>query len=95
MTTDTLDVRIDEVILPYDDADDPNLKTHIVNPPANLHIWKPGMEAQDVVDIARATQQYVIALCGKQFVPKHNPDKYDACDPCMKIAGDIMRGLGE
>lgn len=90
-----IDVSTEDQITPYEDSSDPNTKAHIVNPPANLHIFQPGMEAQDIVDIARATQQYVTALCGYRFIPKHNPDKHDACDPCMKIAGDIMRGAGE
>lgn len=90
-----IDVSTEDQITPYEDSNDPNTKAHIVNPPANLHIWQPGMEAQDIVDIARATGQYITALCGYRFVPKYNPDKHDACDPCMKIAGDIMREEGE
>lgn len=70
-------------------------KTHIVNPPKNLHIWQPGMTAQEIVDIARVTGQEVTALCGYKWVPKRNPDKYDVCQPCMDIAGELMRGNGE
>lgn len=83
-------------LIPFEEPD-PNreYRAHIVNPPANLHIWEPGMEAQDIVDIARATGQHVVALCGYKFIPKHNPDKFDACDVCMRIAGDIMSELGE
>ena len=94
MSTDTMqgmDLKyhiIDEV-LPYEDSNDPDRRTHIVSPPENVHIWQPGMEAQDVVDVARATGQEVTALCGYKFVPKHNPDKFDACDTCMKIAAEI------
>jgi hypothetical protein len=101
MTTSTIqgpDIKfstLDEV-LPYDDTDDGTKPlAHIVNPPMNLHIWTPGMEAQDVVDIARATGQEVVALCGYRWVPKRNPDKYDVCKTCMDIAGNIMRDLGE
>ena len=90
-----IDVSTEDQVIPYEETKDPNAKAHIVNPPANLHIFEPGMEAQDIVDIARSTGQYVTALCGHRFVPKHNPDKLDACDICMKIAGDIMRDLGE
>jgi len=37
----------------------------------------------------------IVALCGFKFIPQHNPDKYDACEACIKIAGDIMKELGE
>ncbi len=80
---------------PYEDTDDPNKRAHIVNPPANTHIWREGMEAQDIVDIARVRGIEIVALCGYKFVPKHNPDKLDACTQCFKVAGDIMSGLGE
>lgn len=87
--TTTLDV------IPYEETDDPNIRVHIVNPPNNLHIWRPGMSSQDIVDLARFKGIEVFALCGYRFVPKHNPDKPDACETCMRIAGDIMRGAGE
>ena len=91
---DTEDLTI---LVPYEDSDDPNRRTHIVSPPENLHITNgdPKMLAQDVVDIARVIGQEVVALCGYKWVPKHNPDKFDACEACMTIAGHIMRGLGE
>lgn len=79
----------------YEESDDPNRKTHIVNPPKNIHIWRQGMTAQDIVDIARATGQEVIALCGYRWVPKHNPDKFEVCRSCFKIAGDLMRSSDE
>lgn len=82
-------------IFPYEDTDDPNHRTHIVNPPKNTHIWKPGMSMQDVVDIARATGQELVCLCGYILVPKANPDKYDACETCIRIAGELMAGAGE
>lgn len=92
-------VRLEEVEdlndLMYDETDDPNVRTHIVNPPANKHIWRPGMEAQDIVDIARRHGLEVVTLCGHKFIPRHNPDKFEACEPCIKIAGDIMREMGE
>lgn len=101
MATETIAPTIVEPIIetdliPYEDADDgANHKAHIVSPPENVHIFEPGMEAQDIVDIARAGGLEVIALCGYRWVPKRNPDKYDACEECMKIAGDIMRAMGE
>lgn len=97
-TLTTPDVKystIDE-FLPYEDTDDGNEHhAHIVRPPENLHIFQPGMGGQDIVDIARVTGQEVTALCGYRFVPKRNPEKYDACQTCMDIAGNIMRERGE
>lgn len=93
--TEVQDPVLTNDVLPYEDDNDPNRRAHIVNPPLNTHIWRPGMEAQDVVDIARVRQIEIVALCGHRFIPKHNPDKYDACEPCIKIAGDIMREEGE
>lgn len=87
-------INIEELI-PYEETDDPETKAHIINPPANVHIWKEGMTAQDVVNAARALQIEIQALCGHVFIPKHNPDKFDVCEPCVEIAGDIMRELGE
>lgn len=66
--------------------------THVINPPSNTHIWEPGMSAQDVVDYARAQGWWVIALCGKKWVPKRNPDKYPACKTCMDIAANLIGG---
>jgi hypothetical protein len=67
---------------------------HIVNPPGNLHIWKPGMEAQDIVDIARVKGIEVRALCGAEFVPTRNPeDVKQTCNACLDIAGEIMDGI--
>lgn len=96
MTTTEIETTGLTEVVPYEDTDDgADHLAHIVSPPENTHIWQPGMEAQDIVDIARATGQEVVALCGYRWVPKRNPDKYDACDPCVTIAGHIMRGLGE
>lgn len=82
--------------IPYEDEDDgKEHRTHIINPPANQHIWKPGMEIQEVVDIARFQGLEVTALCGYRWVPKRNPEKYDVCQECFRIAGEIMRERGE
>jgi DUF3039 family protein len=87
----TVQRTITEELVPYEDTDDgADHRAHIVNPPMNLHIWKPGMEGQDIVDLARLTGEEITALCGFKFVPKRNPDKYKACDPCLKIAGHIL-----
>lgn len=83
-------------ILPYEDTNDGrHHMTHIVNPPSNLHIFTPDMSAQDIVDVARATGQQVVALCGYRWVPKRNPEKYDVCQVCMDLAGVLMREGGE
>lgn len=98
MSTDQL-LDVDEQLFtidePYEDSDDPNRKAHIVNPPGNLHIWQPGMTTKEMVAIARRNGIEVVALCGYRWVPKHDPDKFDACETCIKIAGEIMRGAGE
>lgn len=97
MTTQIIEqTTTDEAIIPYEDVQDyGEHKAHIVSPPENAHLFQPGMEAQDIVDIARSMGYEVVALCGYKWVPKRNPDKYDACQLCMDIAGEIMRGLGE
>jgi len=83
-------------LFPYEDTDDgADRATHIVNPPNNLHIWRVGMSAQDIVDIARVTGQYVTALCGYKWIPKRNPEKYDLCTGCLEIAQHLMRSNGE
>lgn len=88
-----------QTILPIEEYDespaDPDHRTHIINPPANLHIFRQGMEAQDIVDVARVTGQEVTTLCGYTFIPKRDPEKFDVCEACMRIAGDIMREMGE
>lgn len=79
----------------YDESDaTKDTRTHIVNPPGNLHIWIPGMSAQEIADIARATGQEVVALCGYTWVPKKNPDKYPVCESCVSIAGNIIQEMG-
>ena len=86
-------INLNEIV-EYDDSDaNDATRTHIVNPPNNPHIWQPGMGAQDIVDIARSTEQNVKALCGYVWVPKRNPEKYDVCENCMSIARDIDRSM--
>lgn len=80
-------------ISPYEETDDPSVRAHIVNPPKNIHIWQPGMTSQEMVDVARMTGQFLVALCGYRWVPKHNPEKFDACDICLSIAGEMMGGV--
>lgn len=95
-TDELVDVDIETVVAPYEDIDDGNdHHTHIVNPPSNLHLWTRGMSAQDIVSLARAKGTYVVALCGYEWVPKRNPDKYPACTKCIDMAGALMRGRDE
>lgn len=79
-----------EEAIPYEETDDPNILTHIINPPKNIHIWQPGMTTQELVDIARAGGIEIEALCGHRFIPKHNPDKPDPCKACFEIAGFML-----
>lgn len=68
----------------------PSLR-HIVNPPSNLHIWRLGMTAQDIVDVARVNGVEITALCGAKFIPTKNPEDVDkTCDTCMDIASIMM-----
>ena len=83
-------------VVPYEETNDPNARTHIVNPPMNGHIQQGVfMTAQEIVNKARFLGLEVVALCGYRWVPKHNPEKYDACEACMKIAGILMNQEGE
>jgi hypothetical protein len=93
-TTEFEVVELDEIV-PFEEPTDADQKAHVVNPPLNTHIWKPGITSQDMVDLARTYGIELVALCGHRFVPKHNPDKLDACETCMKIAGELMRENGE
>lgn len=90
-----INLNVRSEFMPYEVNGNGENFAHIVNPPNNVHIWTPGMSAQDVVDIARTQGMKVRALCGKEWVPKANPDKFDACKTCIDIAGDLMRGAGE
>lgn len=78
---------------PYEETDNNDKLTHIVNPPANMHIWQEGMSAQEIVDIARVLQEAVICLCGASFVPSRDPERYPICQPCVDIAGAIDRSM--
>lgn len=101
MSTDTIErVEVDKTagqvdldVLMYEQVYDQDMHdrfTHIVNPPNNLHIWREGMSAQDVVDIARINGWPIKMLCGFVLIPKFNPDKYPACPTCMDIAHQLI-----
>ena len=97
--TETLEHTETEVVnlidfMPYDESKDPERRTHIINPPANVHIWQEGMTAKEIVDIARATDQKITALCRYTWVPKHNPEKFDICEPCLAKAHAYIKENG-
>jgi hypothetical protein len=74
-----------EDLVPYENNEDPDLRTHIISPAGNEHIWQDGMTAQDVVDLARMTQQDIVAICGYRFTPKHDPMKNEMCSRCAEL----------
>ena len=39
---------------------------------------------------SRATGRPVVALCGKVWVPKHDPSKYPVCPDCKRIYEEMM-----
>lgn len=82
-------------LFPYEDLNDANHRTHIINPTMNPHLDGPGLTGQDIVDAARMSGQEITALCGYTWVPKHNPEKFDICEACMKIAQEYMSEDGE
>lgn len=84
------------MLVPYEDtADGQEHHTHILDPQRNMHIWRPGMAMKEVLFIARMQGLPVTALCGYTWVSKRNPDKYPACEECVRIAGELMRAEGE
>ena len=80
---------VETVVVEESQAETPKMR-HIINPPANLHIFRPWMSAQDIVDIARVRGIEVVALCGHRWVPRHNPTNLPTCDDCVRIAGEIL-----
>ena len=84
-----LDIAMED-IAPFEKGAPPHAKAHIVNPPANTHIWAPGMTMQEVVDIARMTGQEVVALCGHRWVPKLDPAALDVCETCLDRAHRLL-----
>jgi hypothetical protein len=81
----------DEMTVPEEEID-PSQKAHFISPVGNTHIWKPGMETRDVVQIAIVGHHELTALCGYKWVPTGLPTKHDTCEPCMEIA---QRWIGE
>lgn len=40
---------------------------------------------------SRLTGRPVVALCGKVWVPKHDPSQYPVCPDCKRIYEEMMR----
>lgn len=96
VTEQTIDMDIEQSLVEHQETTtNKHRLTHLINPPDNLHLWRPGMPTSQIIDVALARGVAVVALCGFKFLPKHNPDKYPACEACIKIAGDLMREAGE
>lgn len=74
-----------EDLLPYEENNDPNAKAHVIWPPMNDHIRVGDGTAEDIIGLARLKELEVVALCGHKWVPKHNPEKHEACKTCMDI----------
>ena len=89
MTVDTsLDIK--EELAPFTDTDDGEKHlSHII------HVWQQGMNATNIVEIARLTGQELVALCGYRWIPMRDPRKYPACKTCVDIAANIMIGALE
>ena len=95
LTLEDIDQDLRKALDPYEDhTDGKNHKTHVVSPHENLDIWQPGMEAKDIVMVARLSNREVTALCGYKWVPKANPEKYDVCEECIKLAGEVLNNFG-
>lgn len=49
--------------------------------------------SKERLEQARITGRPVIALCGKVWIPKRNPERYPVCPECKKVYSQ-MRGSG-
>lgn len=47
--------------------------------------------SKEKMEQSRLTGKPVVALCGKVWVPKRNPDGYPVCPDCKKIYEQMMR----
>ena len=47
--------------------------------------------SKDRIAESRATGRPVVALCGKVWVPKHDPSKYPVCPDCKRIYEEMTR----
>ncbi|KAB8288729.1 hypothetical protein DSM100688_0731 [Bifidobacterium ramosum] len=46
--------------------------------------------SKDRIAESRLTGRPVVALCGKVWVPKHDPSKYPVCPDCKRIYEEMM-----
>ena len=37
----------------------------------------------------------IVALCGKEWVPSQDPEKYPVCKTCQEVLADILANEGE
>lgn len=74
-------------VVPFETTEDPNTRSHIIVAGDNPHIWEPEMTAHDVVDLARMQRVVLKAVCGYEFVPKHDPMVHDLCNACVEAHG--------
>ena len=47
--------------------------------------------SKDRIAESRMTGRPVVALCGKVWVPKHDPSQYPICPDCKRIYEEMMR----
>lgn len=47
--------------------------------------------SKDRIAESRMTGRPVVALCGKVWVPKHDPSQYPVCPDCKRIYEQMMR----
>ena len=48
-------------------------------------IFTPGRDAGAVITEARVTGTPVTALCGKRWIPQHDPKRFPVCPRCKAI----------
>lgn len=48
--------------------------------------------SKDRIAESRLTGRPVVALCGKVWVPKHDPSQYPVCPDCKRIYEEMTRG---
>lgn len=46
--------------------------------------------SKDRIEKSRLTGRPVVALCGKVWVPKHDPAQYPVCPDCKRIYDEMM-----
>lgn len=48
--------------------------------------------SKERIQESRLTGRPVVALCGKIWVPKHDPSKYPVCPDCKRIYEEMIKG---